>query len=150
MAQADAHAGCTPIDGRGHTLRQTRKPRNVGVPIRDDSKPFWRMYLIGRDIGTRYPKTRDTLATSSVGSVFLIPSVWSLPFQVVAAQEEEDGGVGAESIETQGMEALAQLPHHQQVRPSVLPRIVFSLSLSLSLSLAYSVHLAAAAVISPK
>eukprot|EP00752_Nemacystus_decipiens_P004364 g3988.t1 len=35
--------------------------------------------------------------------------------EVVAAQEEEDGGDGAESIETQGMEALAQLPHHQQV-----------------------------------
>eukprot|EP00903_Cladosiphon_okamuranus_P015465 g14280.t1 len=35
--------------------------------------------------------------------------------EVVAAQEEEDGGDGAESIETQGMNALAQLPHHQQV-----------------------------------
>lgn len=35
--------------------------------------------------------------------------------QVVEAQEEEDAEEG-ESIETQGMRALAQLPHHQQVR----------------------------------
>lgn len=36
--------------------------------------------------------------------------------QVISAQEEEDAGDGAESIETQSMNALAQLPHHQQVR----------------------------------
>ncbi|CAM9747246.1 unnamed protein product, partial [Hapterophycus canaliculatus] len=35
--------------------------------------------------------------------------------EVMAAQEEEEPGDGAESIETQGMNALAQLPHHQQV-----------------------------------
>lgn len=36
--------------------------------------------------------------------------------KVISAQEEEEAGDGAESIETQGMNALAQLPHHQQVR----------------------------------
>lgn len=36
--------------------------------------------------------------------------------QVMEAQDEEDAAEGWESIETQAMRELAQLPHHQQVR----------------------------------
>ncbi|CAM9485879.1 unnamed protein product [Laminaria digitata] len=35
--------------------------------------------------------------------------------EVIAAQNEEDADEGGESIETQSMNALAQLPHHQQM-----------------------------------
>lgn len=37
--------------------------------------------------------------------------------QVMEAQDEEDAEAGGETIETQGMRELAQLPQHQQVRP---------------------------------
>lgn len=43
--------------------------------------------------------------------------------QVIAAQNEEDADEGGESIETQSMNALAQLPHHQQVGSISLARL---------------------------
>lgn len=47
----------------------------------------------------------------------------------MAAQEEEDAAEGAESVETRSMNAIAELPQHQQVRAH--PHLAFHQSVLL-------------------
>lgn len=93
-----ANARCWVCSARSHDLNHRVTPQKQHF-ARDAKSFCLRISSTKKVYRTRYPK---------------IPPA---P-QVVAAQEEEDGGDSAESIETQGMNALAQLPHHQQVRAS--------------------------------